>query len=621
MLAGGVLIAVASAVHYPALWGAFIWDDESAIRFNPLIISDQGLSQIWFSTHQVDYWPVSYSTLWCERRIWGENASGYRFTNILLHGANAVLFWRLASRLAVPVPWLCALIFAVHPLSVESVDWIIQRKTLLATTFSFGSLLLALTSRDGHRATAYWLAIGLFVLAMLSKTSAVMIPVVLLLLVWWQQRRLVWRDITWVAPWFIVSLIFGLISLWFQEYKAIGEEVVRDDSIPARLAAAGWCIWFYLYKAVLPVRLSFVYPRWDVDPYRVSSYIPLVAVGIVLGLFYWKRSSWGAALWVASACYVVTLVPVLGLANIYFMKFSLVADHWQYLALPAIIALVVGTMGHAARWRPTIKKPAVGIAVAACLLLSVATATRAAIFGATDNEPLWRDALAKNPNGPAVYHYLGRLFAERKEWAKAVPYYQKAVELAPGDYDSRLNLGTALSFTGARNEAQLQFAEALRLRPNLPAILRGLAMQNLQLGRDAEAITYYLRVLLLQPTDSESLLGVANVLTRQNRLDQAAQYLVRAIAVDQNAVSPHLLLGETLYKLGKIDESTSEFGIAARLSPNLAEAQFGLGQSLADAGKLDEAARHLQLALQLQPNYQLARQKLSQVEARQRKSP
>jgi tetratricopeptide (TPR) repeat protein len=645
-----LLVLAAATAHWPAVYGAFIWDDESSIRENPVIVGAGGLRRIWLSSEQVDYWPVSYTTLWLEWRLWGDEPRAFRITNILLHGLNAVLVWRLARRLAVPWAWLGGLLFAIHPLSVEAVDWIIQRKTLLATGFALAALRTGLAAYQSRRALTYWAAVAMFLLAMLSKTSAVMTPLVLLVLIWWQTRRVASRDLRFAVPWFVVSALLGLVAVWFQEYRAIGEEVVRPEPLLSRLAAAGYAVWFYAAKALLPLRLSFVYPRWQVDPRWLPSYLPLVALVVLLAVLFWKRWTWGAGPLAALGYYLLNLLPVLGLADIYFMKYSLVADHWQYLALPGLLALGVGALGNYAADHPARRMPTVVVSTVGCLLLLLVCMDRAAVFGAADNEPLWRDTLAKNPDAWMADNNLGRLLALRGDWSEALHFFQEAVRLAPDDALSRYNLAGALQILGKRELAERHYKVALALRPKSVATLNQLGKLASASGRRAEARLYYERALAMKPKNAEALAGIGVLLCQDDKLEEGENYLRRALAsdpflavahhnlglvqlrrgqlrqaglsfqsaIDNNPglVDAHVMLGETLYKLGKLPESTIVFRIAVSLAPNLYTARFGLGRSLADAGQLDDAAEQLKQSLLARPDFEPAQQKLAEVEAR-----
>jgi Tfp pilus assembly protein PilF len=644
-----LLVAAALTANLPALPGAFVWDDEVAIAKNPLVTGAASLPYIWFSADQPDYWPVSYSTLWLEWRIWGAFPPAYRLVNMLCHALNVVLLYWLLSRLDVAAAWLAALIFAIHPVTIEAIDWIIQCKTLLATGFSLATVLLVLDAHQHGRRASYWAGLATFVLAMLSKTSAVSTPVVLLALFWWRNRSLARRDVLFTLPWFAIALALGAAGVWFQKFHAIAGEVVRDDGFLSRLLIAARAVWFYLSKALFPVRLSFVYPRWQLDVTAVSSYLPLIALLALFAFLVFYRHRWPAPL-AAAGSYVALLFPALGFSNIYFMKYSLVADHWQYQALPAVIALLVGGIAWLLAAAPAFEKPAIGLAAVCCGTLFIASFSRAAIFGGGDNERLWRDTLAKNRSSHLAYSKLATLLAARGDWTQASGNFEKAVELDPADIQSRLDLGRTSYLSGKPAVAEVQFREVLRRQPKSVAALSNLALTLSAQGRTADAEATYRQALAIEPRNPGLLSALGALLCQLGRTDEGTALLEQAVALEPRSVSARynlglvhmrrrelpqaadqfraalesnprsinalLMLGETLRMLQQTNESAQVYRQVLALNPDLWTAHYGLARTLADDGQFLQAAYHLRRCLKARPDFYAARQLLNQIQPR-----
>ena len=506
-----LFLVVATLAAYQTVWHAgFIWDDDSFLTDNPLIHAADGLRQFWFTTTAPDYFPVTSTFLWLEWRWWGENPLGYHLVNVLLHAISSVLLWRALLRLQVPGARLAAALFALHPVNVETVAWITEHKNTLAMLFCAASLLAYLRSEDNAGKHWYWLGVAAFALALLSKTAVAPLPLALLVVAWWRRGRVTGRDVWRSLPFFLLAALLAVVTIWFQYHRAIGSQVVREDGFLSRLAVAGWALWFYLWKAVAPFRLMFVYPRWRTEGLRLWSFVPVMLWLAGLGLCWRCRNRpGGRALMFAMVCYTVMLLPALGFLNIYFMKYSLVADHWQYFGLIAPLALAAaGITRSLATWLPGKARLAEGtLSIALVAALGVLTWRQSADY--RHSETLWRATLARDPNSGLAHLALGKTLAEkgskeeaiehlqkaldfwssapdlaydigntllRRGWAAdAVKYYQTTLHQRSADIDAHLNLGSALFQLSRVDEAITEFQRALTLRPGFPGAVNNLA--------------------------------------------------------------------------------------------------------------------------------------------------
>jgi hypothetical protein len=367
-----------------------------------MIKAPDGLYRFWFTTEAPDYYPLTSSMLWLEWRLWGNNAPGYHVANVLLHAASAVLILLVLRRLRIPGAWLAALIFAVHPVNVATAGWISEQKNTLSMIFYSVAILLYLEFDEERHWCWYALSLAAFLLALLSKSAVVMLPVVLLGCVWWRRGRVERRDVACNLPFFAFSLVAGVSTVWFQYGNAMHWQTIREVGFTGRLAAAGWMPWFYFFKALLPFNLMVVYPKWEIDPTRFVSWLP-GALLIACFLFFWRaRKSWGRAALFGFGYFTVTLFPVLGFFDQGFYRFSLVADHWQYYSIIGVIALGVAAGKRicskiAGRHGSSVKAVASVVVLTA---LTAATWKRASLYA--DPQALWRDTVAKNPSARAA---------------------------------------------------------------------------------------------------------------------------------------------------------------------------------------------------------------------------
>jgi tetratricopeptide (TPR) repeat protein len=607
---GATLIILLTVVAYvPAMRGGFIWDDRLLISENRIVRASDGLYRFWFTTEAPDYWPLTSTTWWLEWRLWGDSATGYHVVNVLLHAVNAILVWIILRRLKIPGAWLAGLVFAVHPVNVATVAWISEQKNTLSMLFYAVAILLYLRFDEEGRWRWYGLSLAAFLLALLSKSAVVMLPVVLLGCIWWTRGKVRWKDFLRCGPFFVLSLVLGLVTIWFQHHQALGGYTIRAASFPSRLAAAGWVPWFYLYKALLPVNLTVIYPKWEIDASRWVSYLPgIILVGCLI-VFWWRRKTWGRPLLFGLGYFVVMLFPVLGFFHQSFHRFSLVADHWQYCSLVGAIALSVAAGERICR-RTGEQRRSLGTVAGVVVLMVLAVATWRWGHVYAHEETLWRDNLAKNPNAWVAHYNLGVASEQAGKLKEAIAHYEQALRIKPDYAEAHNNLGLVLLGLGKVPEAAGHFEQALRLKHDYAGAHSNLGLALFRLGNVSAAMEQYAQALRLSPDFAEAHYNVGDAMLQQGRLLEAIAHYERALRAKPDYALAHNNLGLALFRLGRVSEAIAHYQQALQLKPDYAGAHCNLGDALLTAGRASEAIGQYEQALRIKPDLTEARYNL-----------
>jgi len=517
-----LIIAAGWWVFYPALHGDWLWDDGLLIRQNALVHDPAGLWKIWFEPGKlIDYLPLTVSVEWIEWHLWGANTLGYHLTSVALHLLGALLVWRLLGKFNLRLAWIGGLLFAIHPAVVESVAWMAELKN----TLSLPPFLLAMGcwidyDRDGKRSDYFW-ALGLFLVAMLCKASMVMFPVVILLYAWWRRDRIGWNDLKASAPFFAVSLALGVITLVFL-HPAMGFKSVPLGGISSRLVLAGSAMAFYFSKAVLPLGLLPIYPKWRVDPSSLASWLPWLVLVLVLGWCWIKRATWGRHALLGLGFFLINLAPFVGFTPAAYMSFTWVMDHMLYLPLIGLIGLAVAACAQIEERMPqTFRLGSIGALTAVLTLLALESHGYAEIF--VNQEKLWSYTLQGNPSSEVAHNNLGLIYLNSGRLPLAIEHYQDALRINPAYAEAHNGLGNALFFSGHAAEAVEHYHEALRLNPDYAEAHNGLANALLQAGRWAEAKVECEKALKLKPNYAEAHCNLGLILAQEGNIPEAIE--------------------------------------------------------------------------------------------------
>jgi tetratricopeptide (TPR) repeat protein len=599
-----ILLAVFFA-YLPALHGGFLWDDDAHVT-RLALRSLRGLGRIWFEVGATQqYYPVLHSAFWLEHRLWGDAVAGYHLANVGLHATAAWLLVLILRRVSFPFPVLAGLLFALHPVCVESVAWISEQKNTLSAVFYLWAAFIYLGFDGSRRKAGYAAALALFFLALLTKSVTATLPAALLLVLWWRRGRLEWRrDVTPLGPWFLVAAASSLFTAW-DERNLIGAEGA-DFSFTAlqRLLLAGRAITFYAGKVIWPHPLVFIYPRELVNTREAGPYLLLSGVVAVLAaLALYSRRNRGP---LAGALFFAgTLFPVLGFVNVYPFLYSFVADHFQYLASIGLIVPLAWVLNRLA------SRSLLGSRGRACLLLAFP-----ALLGClswrqcrmySDAETLYRATLADNPSAWLAHYNLAVILGDRAGGlAESVSEYQATLKLRPEHWAAHSNLGSAyLKLPGRTGDAVREYRAALELNPKFADAHSNL---GIALGRDparqAEAVAEVRTALELRPNDDGILNNLGSLLVRQpGSLGEAVGAYEAAIRLAPDNPEYHYNLANALARSpGRLPEAVREYGTALRLKPGYLEAHSNLGAALfRTPGGKPAAAEEFAAALKIDP--------------------
>lgn len=439
ILAAAVLVVATLLAYLPSFGNGFVWDDEQYVHAQPLIESWGGLARIWLEPGATKaYYPVTFTTFFVEHLLWGKEPRGYHAVNVLLHVVNALLVWACLGHLRVPGAWGAALLFALHPVHVESVAWVAERKNLASGLCYLAATLAWLSYRRSRARMVLVLSFLLFMGAVLAKTVTCTWPVAMLLLWFWTDGRVTRRALVELSPFLVVGA--GLAALSIHMERALGARGEPFALAPLeRLVVAGKALWFYPAKLVWPAQTVFIYPRFDTDPHGGLALLPLAAaITLATSLFALRRRI-GRGPFAAIAFYGVTIFPALGFVSFYPMLFSFVADHFQYLASLGVIALVGAGLARLASRRRAV----LGGLLLASIVASIVPLTVMAQAKYRNAFTLWSDTLEQNPRAWIAHNNLGVIFAEYGMLEQALYHFRKVLEVDPGSADFRSNVERA----------------------------------------------------------------------------------------------------------------------------------------------------------------------------------
>jgi tetratricopeptide (TPR) repeat protein len=623
------IILLTLIAYLPALSGGFVFDDQIYLVTNPNLTGLKGLYRCWTEPTAYAYHPLVMTTFWLEHQLWGLKPVGYHLNNLILHLVVSFLVWRLMVRMDLPGGWIAALFFALHPVHVESVAWITERKDVLSGVFALLTVLGWLSYRKGGGKQSYYLALFCFLLAMLAKSSVCLLPGVLFLISGQPTGGMnvsLSKRLIPIIPFFLVAVIVGGIYWWIEQSvaKPVGREY--EFTLFERLVIAGKAIWFYLGKLFLPIDLMPIYPRWEVKDLEWMAILYPLSVILAVGISWYSQTFLGKGLWLAFTGYLLLLFPALGFINYSFMRFSFVADHFQYLASVGPIILVATGVE-----RLKVKLTGIreredssrfnlipwGIGVVSGVLVFQ-------LCGIYQNDlTFWSYNMMKNPEGFYPRDHLALALLNSGKPNEAVRVYQDGLQYRPEDDFLHFHLARALAKAGKNQEAIHHLRETIRINPHFANAHRNLALALASQGKMEGASAGFAEALRLSPHEPNYyndyglfLQGLAQptVTSKTDQGPKGTHYLQEAIAVYRKgtAQAPHFAplhynLALALVETEAFEEAYAHFDEALRLSPEeaprikpeYAKACNRYGLKLRGEGKLDAALAQFEKGLSI----------------------
>jgi tetratricopeptide (TPR) repeat protein len=575
------LLVLVALTYAPSLDAGFVWDDDANLTENLALRSVRGLTHLWLTPGTTtQYYPVVYSTFWIEYQLFGLDPRVYHFVNVLLHALSTLVLWRLLALLRVPGALFAAALFAVHPVQVETVAWVTERKNLLSSFFYLSSLYLYF--RHGSDVIAgsersrrgYAASFGFYCAALLSKITTVTLGPSLLVVTWWKRGRILPRDWKAILPMIAIGIPLGLLTRSMESGLGVTLGFEWDPTPIMRALQAGRALFFYLGCLVWPVDLAFVYPRWEIDATAPLAYLPLAFALVLPALLYGLRGRIGRAPLAAFLIFAGTLAPVLGLLEVYYFRFSYVADHWQYLACIAPFALFAGASSRIAERAGSQTRALMqGCGLAVVIALACVSHLKSRDFESALT--LWQEAVTKSPDSYLVRYNLGLELQQRDRLRDAMDAYRHALRIRPDSVAARVNMGLIESRQGNGRAAIAHYEEGLAIEPDNPRLLWNLGLALEAQGQPAEGLARLARSLEIRDPRPGA---------ERHRADAHAQY------------------ASLLVKHGRPAQAVTEYRRALSAGPNQLGIRMTLARLLVELGRTREARRELEALLESQPN-------------------
>ena len=630
-----LLVAVQLAFGQTVCHDFVGYDDDDYVRNNSEVLQGlTGRGVVWAFTqrHSANWHPITWLSLMLDAQIYGRNPGGYHLTNMLLHAATAILLFSVLRR-ATDRFWpslFAATLFAIHPLRVESVAWVAERKDVLCGLFFMATLAAYVRYVQAERRRAVWYCatVVFFAFSLMSKPMAVTLPLVLLLLDYWPLGRGTGGTPVasgqWLVasakpqavsnpqspirnpsspapryllleklPLFILAAASCVVTVWAQTAS-----MTPIDRLPLfyRLENAAIAYVAYLGKMLWPTNLIVLYPYpeapWPL--WQVIAATAIVAVLSGIAVLVRRRAPYSLVGWF---WYLGMLTPVVGIVQV---GSQCMADRYTYLPQIGLSIIVAWAMADLCRRRPRLLRPCVAAAIAAVALLMACTYRQTEVW--RDRESIWTHALQCMPRHRIASNNLGAILMNRGENDQARKRFEETLKSDPDDTDANANLGLIATNAGNMEEATVYLRRALDAKPDHAHANNNMAGLLASQNKLAEAEACCRRAIKTEPNFADAHCNLGNILSQQGRLDEAVECYREALRLDADKAAFHGNFGTTLLRLGRFDEAVEQYRQAVKLDPDAANLRSNFADALTAAGRPAEAMEQYRETARLAPD-------------------
>ena len=517
------LFGLALLIYGFGIGRGFYFDDLTYIPENPILPRSDAFHAFWFTSEAINYYPLFWSLLRIQWLLWGAHPLGYHLVNLGMHGVNAILVWRVARQWRLPGAWWAAALFAVHPLNVQTVAWAAEQKNTWSFFFMALALLAFIRHARGREWQSYALSLLCFAAALACKTSTVCLPVFLAIYYSVRREKASGAMLLRLVPFFALGFAAGVTTMWFEQHRVAAKSLLGTLSLWQRMEIAGASFWFYLGKALLPVGLTPMYRGWVDTTAALHTAVPglLLVALMVVCILGWRRI--GAPIAFGIIYYALMLLPLLGIFDTNYFAYSLIADHWQYHALPGITVAITASAGAFLRRWPRLAAYSNAGGIYTVLAFAALASMHAAHF--EDPRSLWSYVVSRNPDAWIAWYNLGNVYSDDRAYPKAIAAYRRSIEIKKDYYRGHFNLANTLSAAGLLEEANAAYLDAEKIQATDPDLYNNRAVVLMRLGREDEAIPGFAHALQLNPGLVSAHVNLIAILLKRGRVEEAGAHL------------------------------------------------------------------------------------------------